>query len=432
MNISNFDLNSSNANHNPLWMREGTLITPESQKTTVPFTPPLQPLSFLMDPFSFPFSLPTVSSQNPPTGMEDRNISILESGAFGEENLTFPLAVSPLSPFRDDPNRLEEMNGPSPEPQPLSFQIDPFSTPRATTPTALSQFPPSFEQPPENPSSGMQYRRISTLGKGTFGNVSLMTNTRTQTHSAVKAFADRNEGLRELKNYHYAGSCAHLVPIKNVIDDPARDFALVMPVLKTDPIENLSLEQTLLFAKTALEFLSHLHEKGLIHADLKPDNISFNAETSEFKFFDLGLAQAAHSIDKTQLVQSPLYRAPEIAYQSLGNDYELNYDSSIDIWSLGCILFEAFTGQQFLPLRKEDPYDGQILVDCIQSQLSTPVLNGPANWQVRLLQEGLKKPVSDYNQMHTFLTLMGEMLRNDPQERISARNALEKYFHPSI
>ncbi|XP_015688254.1 uncharacterized protein LOC102718785 isoform X2 [Oryza brachyantha] len=90
-------------------------------------------------------------------------------------------------------------------------------------------------------------------------------------------------------------------------------------------------------ARQCLEALVYLHHLRIIHCDLKPENILIKSYSRcEIKIIDLG--SSCFLTDNLCLyVQSRSYRAPEVI---LG----LPYDQRIDIWSLGCILAELYTG----------------------------------------------------------------------------------------
>ncbi|RHY20760.1 hypothetical protein DYB25_011677, partial [Aphanomyces astaci] len=91
-------------------------------------------------------------------------------------------------------------------------------------------------------------------------------------------------------------------------------------------------------AVECLEALQFLHALGMVHCDLKPENILMqNFETCQVKLIDFGSASFV-SDELTYYIQSRAYRAPEVI---LG----LRYDDRIDLWSLGCILAELYTGR---------------------------------------------------------------------------------------
>ncbi|XP_047057953.1 DYRK-family kinase pom1-like [Lolium rigidum] len=95
-------------------------------------------------------------------------------------------------------------------------------------------------------------------------------------------------------------------------------------------------------ARQCLEALVYLHHLRIVHCDLKPENILIKSYSRcEIKIIDLG--SSCFLTDNLSLyVQSRSYRAPEVI---LG----LPYDQRIDIWSLGCILAELYTGEVLFP-----------------------------------------------------------------------------------
>ncbi|XP_053993743.1 cyclin-dependent kinase 3-like isoform X2 [Hylaeus volcanicus] len=87
--------------------------------------------------------------------------------------------------------------------------------------------------------------------------------------------------------------------------------------------------------------LSFCHSRRIMHRDLKPQNILLNMNGCVAKLGDLGLARSF--TDGAQLMTNEVvtlwYRAPELL---LGDHH---YTCSLDIWSLGCIIAEMFTGK---------------------------------------------------------------------------------------
>lgn len=88
-------------------------------------------------------------------------------------------------------------------------------------------------------------------------------------------------------------------------------------------------------------------KKNIIHCDIKPENVVFKElGKSGIKLIDFGSACFSHKKEFTY-IQSRYYRAPEIVLMK-------PYDNKIDVWSLGCLIFEIFTGTPLFPSRTED------------------------------------------------------------------------------
>ncbi|KAI8468803.1 MAG: kinase-like protein [Monoraphidium minutum] len=98
------------------------------------------------------------------------------------------------------------------------------------------------------------------------------------------------------------------------------------------------------YAAQLLVALRHLKRCRVLHADIKPDNILVNARRSKVKICDFGSAMFAGENERTPYLVSRFYRAPEVI---LG----LAYDYPMDMWSIGCVLYELFTGRILFPGR---------------------------------------------------------------------------------
>lgn len=93
--------------------------------------------------------------------------------------------------------------------------------------------------------------------------------------------------------------------------------------------------------------LSLMQTCNVMHADLKPDNILVSESRTMLKICDLGSASDISENALTPYLASRFYRAPEVI---LG----LPYDAAMDVWAIGCTLYEMFTGKILFPGRSNN------------------------------------------------------------------------------
>ena len=138
-----------------------------------------------------------------------------------------------------------------------------------------------------------------------------------------------------LKLYDYFYYKEHLFIVTELLKDNLYEF---YDYLTKNKIENyFTLPRLQLITKQILECLDYIHSLHLIHCDLKPENILIKSITDTvIKVIDFGSSSFIHDA-LSSYIQSRSYRAPEVIMGC-------NYDYKIDMWSLGCILAELYTG----------------------------------------------------------------------------------------
>ena len=100
------------------------------------------------------------------------------------------------------------------------------------------------------------------------------------------------------------------------------------------------------YAQQILKALIFLEDRDIIHCDLKPENILLSDESGlNLKVVDFG-SGCLTSEQVYTYVQSRFYRAPEVILR-------VPYTPKVDIWSLGCILAELYTGEPLFPGNNE-------------------------------------------------------------------------------
>jgi serine/threonine protein kinase len=207
------------------------------------------------------------------------------------------------------------------------------------------------------------YRVLAVVGAGGMGVVFRAEDPVLQRVVALKAMlpslaASATARQRFLREARAAASLQHdhIVTIYQVGEDRGVPF-LAMPFLEGEPLDRrlarlgvpLPVPEVLRIAREIALGLAAIHQRGLIHRDVKPANVWLEAESDRVKILDFGLARAAQGeIQLTQegaIVGSPAFMAPEQAGRHA-------VDARADLFSLGCVMYIMSTAR--LPFEGPD------------------------------------------------------------------------------
>ncbi|MBD8952396.1 MAG: hypothetical protein EGR85_07620 [Subdoligranulum sp.] len=204
-----------------------------------------------------------------------------------------------------------------------------------------------------------------SVGMGGMANVYRGTDTKTGNAIAVKVlkeeFLDNEELVRRFKNESKAISILSHPNIVKVYDVSVTDRLQYIVMEYVDGITlkeylkqrggALTWKETVHFATQVLSALQHAHSKGIIHRDVKPQNIMLLADGS-IKMMDFGIARFSRAQSQTvsdKAIGSVHYISPE---QAKGD----KTDARTDIYSVGVMLYEMLSGKlpENAPFYNED------------------------------------------------------------------------------
>lgn len=195
----------------------------------------------------------------------------------------------------------------------------------------------------------------SILGQGVFANVVLAHDIKNnKSEVAIKIMRNNDliykTGLKELallkeineadpenkyhcvklfRNFMHKGHlCLVLEPL----------YMDLRQVIKKYGRHGLNMKAVMSYSRQLLMALRLLKKMGVVHADVKPDNILVNEKKNVLKLCDFGSASKVGENESTPYLVSRFYRAPEII---LG----IPYKHSVDVWSTACTIYEMATGK---------------------------------------------------------------------------------------
>lgn len=147
-----------------------------------------------------------------------------------------------------------------------------------------------------------KYKIIEKIGSGSFGSIYKAENIRTNEHVAVKVEPIKNE-TKLLKNesiiYQYLKNCEGIPNIKWFGKDDTNNYMVIN--LLGDSLQNIknkkiffSLKQTLQIGIQLVKLLKTIHNQGLVHRDIKPDNflLGANNDTRQLYLIDFGFCKS--------------------------------------------------------------------------------------------------------------------------------------------
>ncbi len=259
---------------------------------------------------------------------------------------------------------------------------------------------------------------LENIGQGGAGVVFKARDVRLNKIVAIKCPANVEQQRRLTAAFEEARTLAkinhpNVATIYNLNENPELPF-LVMEFVDGQPIaeavEQYALKETLEIFRQVLRALAELHKRDIVHLDLKPGNILVD-RSGNAKVLDLGIADQAPSsfasaASSTSVKGTPAYMAPEQIDGKPPN-------ASMDVFSLGIVLFEILTkqrpfsgttvGELARAIRRDDPP----LPRSLNAQIPGPV-------QAICLTALEKDPADRYPSAREFLLDLERFLQGEP------------------
>ena len=218
-----------------------------------------------------------------------------------------------------------------------------------------------------------RYEIIRNIGEGGMANVYLALDTILNRKVAVKILrGDLATDEKFVRKFQREASAAsnldhpNIVGIYDVGEDDG-NYYIVMEYVEGQTLKSLIKKRGSLTLLEVIDIMTqltsgieHAHEKGIIHRDIKPQNVLI-LDDGLVKIADFGIAQALNSNELTQtnsVMGSVHYLPPEQA-NGLGSTYKS------DIYSLGILMFELLIGKV--------PFKGENAVEIAIKQMKDPI-----------------------------------------------------------
>ncbi|XP_074643571.1 serine/threonine-protein kinase 36-like [Tubulanus polymorphus] len=271
-----------------------------------------------------------------------------------------------------------------------------------------------------------KYHVLDLIGEGSFGRVYKGRKKLSGQVVALKFIAKTGRSEKDLKNLRREIEIMQGLHNDNIIqmlDSFETDKEVVavtdyaegelFQILEDDG--SLPEEQVQAIACQLVSALYYLHSHRILHRDMKPQNILLG-KGGVVKLCDFGFARSMsmNTLVLTSIKGTPLYMSPELVE-------EQPYDHTADLWALGCILYELFTGTppfytnsifQLVSLIIKDPVKwpknmSPVFKDFLQGLLTKNPRNRlqwPDLYQHQFVADGVKVSEEDKNLLSPFTT----------------------------
>ena len=223
-------------------------------------------------------------------------------------------------------------------------------------------------------------------------------------------------------------------------------FEMVQSSNLYEELQSISMDNIALYTLKLLQALDFLHQKNVVHRDVKPDNFLHNFESNIFKLIDFGSSEMGTDGFSAKGGGTTGFKAPEILMDAR------HQTAAVDIWSAGIIMLIMLTGDRFTLSNATDKdrnwthlkeitaivgYDTmhevavsldvkEIFTSHVQGQQSGVISRSDRGWTAIVEQKRVWETDTES------LDLLSRMLDVNPRTRVTARKALQHTFFDKI
>ncbi|AAS52124.1 ADR204Wp [Eremothecium gossypii ATCC 10895] len=284
------------------------------------------------------------------------------------------------------------------------------------------------------------YEIINKIGRGKYSEVFRGKSIVNDHPCVIKVLkpVKMKKIYRELKILTNLTGGPNIIGLLDIVQDPGSKIpALIFEEVKNVEFRTLypafTLSDTQHYFKQLLIALDYCHSMGIMHRDVKPQNVMIDPTERKLRLIDWGLAEFYHpGVDYNVRVASRYHKGPELLVN-------LNqYDYSLDLWSVGCMLAAIVFKKE--PFFKGSTNPDQLVkiarvlgTKQLLAYLEHYGLTLPHEYD-NIMKDFERKPwsyfISDDNTLAVpeVVDLIDHLLRYDHQERLTAKEAMDHDF----
>jgi len=251
----------------------------------------------------------------------------------------------------------------------------------------------------------MGYLNLVNIYENNKTNTAVFTATKDGKKVILK-FTDKEDGLKEKAIIEQLQPHRHIIKILDCLEVDEKTVCLVFPFIDDQKQKLLgNIAHIRRFMLQLLKALAHMHAKGVVHCDLKPDNILFDGEN--VTVIDLGHSHTLKDLSRAE-VGTGSYSPLELHILQRSD-----YSPVIDVWSTAVMLCELLVGQRLFA--GEDDEDRFAKIDAfVETMEENQLFEFPDKLAVKI----------DNREKVSLISLLDGMFQRRPQERYTAEICL--------